>query len=113
MRRLLLALPFVAVILIAAVGPLTTTTAMTIAVIVMAVAPFVLKFVPLDGPKMVLLSYLVAAVVTVVAGFASGEVTTASFNIANLVATSGALWAVMQGVFQLFKTNKTFGAHLT
>jgi hypothetical protein len=47
------------------------------------------------------------------AGFASGEVTTSSFNIANLAATSGALWAVMQGVFQLFKTNKTFGAHLT
>lgn len=112
MRRLLLALPFAAVLLIAAVGPLTASTAMTIALIVMAVAPFVLKFVKLDGPTMVLLSYAVALVVTVGAGFASGEVTTSSFNVANLAVTSGALWAVMQGVFQLFKDNKTFGAHL-
>lgn len=112
MRRLTLALPFLALILIAAVGPVTVTTAATIAGIIMVVAPFVLKLINLSGPAMVLLSYVVALAVAVGAGFISGEVTTSSFNLANIFVTSGALWAVMQGVFQLFKDNKTFGTLL-
>lgn len=112
MRRLILALPFLALVLIAAVGPVTVTTAATIAGIIMVIAPFVLKFVKLDGPAMVLVSYAVALVVAVGAGFASGDVTTSSFNLANIAVTSAALWAVMQGVFQLFKNSKTFGAFL-
>lgn len=112
MRRLTLALPFVALFLVAAVGPLTASTAATIAVIVMAVSPFVLKLVNVGGPAMALISFVVAALVAVGAGFASGELKQADFTTANLYVTMGALWAVQQAVFQLFKDNKTFGKYL-
>lgn len=112
MRRLVYALPLVAIVLVGAVGILTVSLAHTIAGIVMVLAPFALKFVKLQGPAMVIVSYAVALAVAVLAGFASGEVTTSSFNLANIVVTSGALWAVMQGVFQLFKDSKTFGSRL-
>jgi hypothetical protein len=112
MRRLLLALPFAAVILIAAVGPVTLSTALTIAGILMVVSPVALKYAKLDGSKMVLLSMAVAAVVAVAAGFLSGELKQADFTTANLYVTMGALWAVQQAVFQLFKNNKTFGKYL-
>lgn len=112
MRRLTLALPFLAVLLIAAVGPLTASTAATIAAIVMFVSPFVLKYVKLDGRTMAVVSFVVAAVVAVGAGFLSGELTQADFTTINLYVTMGALWAIQQGVFQLFKDSKTFGRFL-
>lgn len=112
MRKLTLALPFVAVLLIAAVGPLTASTAATIAAIIMVVSPFVLKYVKLSGPVMAIISFAIAAIVAVAAGFTSGELTSADFTTANLYITMGALWAIQQAVFQLFKDNKTFGKYL-
>jgi len=112
MRRLILALPILAVALTGAVGALTASTAASIAVIVMAVSPFVLKYVKLSGPVMAIVSFAVAAAVTLAAGFASGELKQADFTTVNLYATMGALWAVQQGIFQLFKDNKVFGGYL-
>ena len=112
MHRIYLALPIVGILAVGAVGPATTSTANTIAAIVMLVAPFVLKYVPLDGAKMVIVSMAVSLAVAVGAGFVSGDVTTSSFDTQNLVTTAAALWAVSQAVFQLFKNNKTFGVYL-
>lgn len=112
MKRLTLLLPIVALLLIAAVGPLTASTATTIAIVVMAVSPVVLKFVKVSGPLMAIISFAVAVAVTLGAGFLSGELTQADFSTTNLYVTMGALWAVQQAVFQLFKDNKTFGAYL-
>lgn len=112
MRRLVYVLPLLAVALVAVVGPLTQSTALTIAAVVMAVTPFVLKYVKLGGPVMAILSFAVAAVVTVAAGLVSGELKQADFITVNLYATMGALWAIQQGVFQLFKDNGTFGKYL-
>lgn len=105
-------LPILALATVGLIGDLTSNTATQIATVIMVVAPFVLKFVPLDGPKMALVSMATAIAVAVGAGFYTGEVTTSSFNLQNLATTSAALWAVSQVVFQLFKNNKTFGTYL-
>jgi hypothetical protein len=105
-------LPILAIALVGAVGTVTTSTANTIAGIVMVVAPFVLKYVRLDGAKMALVSMLTAVAIAVGAGFLSGTVTTSSFDTQSLAVTVAALWAVSQAVFQLFKDNKTFGNFL-
>lgn len=109
-KRLLLVLPFVA--LLGAVGPVTYSTAMSIAVVVVALSPIVLRLVNLSGPMMAVISFGVAAAVALGAGFLSGELTQADFTTVNLYATMGALWAVQQAVFQLFKDNKTFGKYI-
>lgn len=105
-------LPILALATVGLVGDLTTNTATQIATVIMVVAPFVLKFIPLDGAKMALVSMVAAVAVAVGAGFYSGEVTTSSFDLQNLASTSAALWAVSQVVFQLFKSSKTFGQYL-
>lgn len=109
-KRLLPVLPFVA--LLGAVGPVTHSTAMSIAVIVVALSPIVLRLVKISGPLMAVISFAVAAVVALAAGFLSGELSQADFTTVNLYATMGALWAVQQAVFQLFKDNKTFGKYI-
>jgi hypothetical protein len=112
MKRLILALPILAIALIAAVGPATLSTANSIAAVIMVVAPFVLKYVKLSGPAMVILSYVVALVVAVGSGFISHDITTSSFNVVNILVTSTALWGVSQVVFQSFKDSKTFSKYL-
>jgi hypothetical protein len=112
MKRLILALPILAIALIAAIGPATISTANAIALVIVVIAPFILKYVKLGGPLMAILSYAVALVVAIGAGFYSKELTTTDFNIQNLLVTSGALWAVMQGVFQIFKDNHIVGKYL-
>ena len=112
MRRLMFVLPFLALAVIAVVGPVTQQTALSIAAVLMVIAPFVLKYVKLSGPLMALLSFAVAAVVTVAAGLVSSELASSDFTTVNLYATIGALWAIQQGVFQLFKDNHVFGRYL-
>lgn len=111
-RLIAYSLPLLAIATIGVVGTLTVSTAHTIAGIVMVVVPLVLKFIPLDGAKMVLLSMATAIAVAVGSGFLSGEVTTSSFNGPNLLITVAALWAVSQAVFQLFKDTRVFGQYL-
>ena len=112
MKRLILALPILAIALIAAVGPATLSTANAIAAVIMLVAPFVLKYVKLSGPVMVLVSYVVALAVAIGAGFYSHDITTSDFSIVNILVTSTALWGVSQVVFQSFKDNHIVGKYL-
>ena len=112
MRRLILGLPFLALALIAVVGPVTMSTALAIAAVIMVVSPFVLKLVTLSGPIMAILSFAVALAVAVGAGIVSKELVASDFLAINLWATAAALWAVQQAVFQLFKDNHVFGKYL-
>ena len=112
MRRLIFVLPFLALALIAVVGPVTASTAFAIAPVVMVISPFVLKYVKASGPLMAILSFAVALGVAIVAGFVSKELVASDFTAINLYATAAALWAVQQAVFQLFKDNHTFGKFL-
>lgn len=112
MRRLILSLPFLALAMIAVVGPVTLSTALAIAAVIMVISPFVLKLVPVSGPLMAILSFAVAFAVAVASGIISKELVASDFTAINLWATAAALWAVQQAVFQLFKDNHTFGKYL-
>lgn len=111
-KRLILGLPFLALALIAVVGPVTMSTALAIAAVIMVISPFVLKFVPLSGPVMAILSFAVALAVAIASGIISKELVASDFTAINLYATAAALWAVQQAVFQLFKDNHVFGQYI-
>jgi|ERR1700682_2789974 len=116
-----LALPLVIVLIavtqIAATAPDSTSVAINIAAILLAIAtPFLpLAQFHLDGPKMVALSMVLALAIAVVASFLTGELKIATLQGGSLIVLSAflKLWAVQQAVFALLKDLPKLGPLLT
>ncbi len=102
----LVALGVLALLSLLGVAPTSTDVAVNIATVVLMIAvPFVpLAHIKLGGPQMVALSMALAFAVALVAQFITGELTAATWATAGaLLLEFGKLWAIQQGVFQLFK----------
>lgn len=114
---LLLVLAAIPVFTIAAAPADANDTAIKIAsYVLIAVAPFIgLAQLHFDGRTMVLISMGLAVVVALIAQFATGDlvVTDLPGSIGSLAEEFAKLWAITQGVFQLFKDSKTVGPLLT
>lgn len=89
------------------VAPTSTDVAVNIATVVLMIAvPFVpLAHLPFTGPQMVVASMVLAFVVALAAQLITGELKTSDLQggAGALLLEFGKLWAIQQGVFQLFK----------
>lgn len=102
--RLVLLVLFVAgwTVLTAAAGD-AASIANALATAVVILSPFVLKFVKLDGPTMVAVSYVAALVIGAAALLLSGEAKLDISSAPSVLAFATALWGLQQLVFQIFK----------
>jgi hypothetical protein len=100
---LVAALAFVFLTQVAATG---TATALAIASVVGAIAPFILKLVPIKGSWMLVITWVVSFVIAAAAELISGEVKVSalqSVNVGNLYLIFAATFGVTQAVFAYFK----------
>lgn len=102
-----LALFVFALLSVLGVAPTSTEVAVNIATVALMIAvPFVpLAHLPLSGPQMVAASMAVAFLVALVAQFITGDLKASDLQggVGPLLLEFGKLWAIQQGVFQLFK----------
>ena len=93
--------------ILGATAPSSTDVAVNIAtILLMVVTPFApLAHLPLTGPQMVVASMVVAFVVALAAQLITGELKTSDLagGAGPLFLEFGKLWAIQQGVYQLFK----------
>ena len=97
------ALMFVLLTQVAATG---TATALAIASVVGAIAPFVLKLVPVQGSWMLLITAVTSLVIAIVGELVSGELSLSALQSADpgtLYVTFGTTFGVTQLVFAYFK----------
>jgi O-antigen ligase len=94
---------FVLLTQVAATGG--SATALAIASFVGAVAPFVLKLVPLDGSKMLLVTMLASVGIGIVAGAVTGELKLPpdANDVGTLYADATIAFGLSQVVFAYFK----------
>jgi hypothetical protein len=81
----------------------TQAVALTLATLVAAFSPLVLRFVKVDGLTMSAISFLVALLIAVLASLLTGSL---RLDLASLVAVLGgstAFWAVQQAVYVFLK----------
>ena len=100
---LIAALLFVFLTQVAATG---TATALAIASVVGAIAPFILKLIPLKGSWMLVVTWITSFVIAAVAEVISGEVhlsSLQSLDVGTLYLTFAATFGVTQAVFAYFK----------
>lgn len=83
--------------------------------VIVVIAPLGLKYVKLDGPTMVWVSYLTAFLVAGIALLASGQVKWPPdfSSVANVVAIGTAAWGLQQLVYQNFKDHGIVGPLVT
>lgn len=81
----------------------TQAVALTLATLVAALSPLVLRFVKLDGLTMSTLSFLVALLIAVLAGLLTGDLHLDRASLVAVLGGSTAFWAVQQGVFAVLK----------
>jgi hypothetical protein len=109
-----LALAFLFVTQVAAVGNATSKTAYAIVAVIALILPFLpFKQLPFKGPVMVLITYGASLVLVVIASFVSGDLQISSFSDAGtLLAAAAPIWAITQGVYGIFKDNPIVGPYL-
>lgn len=98
---------------VAANGVLSLPLAIGIATVISGVSPVLLgllrqRYPSLDGNTMAGISFAIAAVITLGAALASGELKFADFNdAAKLAGAVGWLWTVQQAVYKILNARPT------
>lgn len=82
---------------------MTQIVAITLAGIVGALSPLVLRYVRLDGLSMSAVSYGVALGIALVAAWLTGDFKASRAGVVAVLSGSTAVWTVQQGVFVLLK----------
>lgn len=81
----------------------TTAVATTLAVVVSALSPLLLRYVKLDGLGMSAVSYAAAIVIAIVASLATGDLRPDRASLLVVLGGSTAFWTLQQGVYVLLK----------
>jgi len=84
-------------------------TGIAIAGAVVLLSPLALKYVKLDGPTMVAVSYLTALVIAAVALALTGQAKVDPSSAGSVLAFATALFGLQQVIFQVFKDHPFAG----
>jgi len=105
---LLCVLGIIWLFVVAAAGD-AASIANALAGIAIVLSPLALRFVKLDGPTMVAVSYVVAFVIAAAALLLSGQAKLDPSSVGSVLAFATAAFGVQQLVFQAFKDSSTVG----
>ena len=90
----------------------TTAVATTLAMLVSALSPLVLRYVHLDGLSMSAVSYALAVLVALAASLLTGDLHLDQASLLTVLGGSTAFWTVQQAVYAILKqvSPQTVGA---
>jgi len=105
---LILFVMLVILVITAATGD-AAQVANALAAAVIILSPLLLKYVKLDGPTMVAVSYIAALVIAAAALLLSGQAQVDPSSAGSVLAFATALFGLQQVVFQVFKDHPLAG----